>query len=180
MNSRGFTLIELIVAIVIIGIGVASFAQLMNSSTINSIDPMVRQQAHAIARAYLEEISLRSFCDPNITSDCPGTCTTGSTCSNASCTNNGAGESRATFDDICDYDQPTIVDAIVTDQNGSTAAPIDELGDYRVTVDVIDDSGADLGTLTGGASQSLRIDVTVTHATNPNVDVTVSGFRANY
>ena len=177
MNKKGFTLIELILAIVIIGIGISSFALLMNASTRNSIDPMVRQQANAVARAYLEEVLLKPFCDPDITTDCPTNCTTGSTCTNATCTENtGGAETRATFDDVCDFDN-VITNAAVTDQTG---ASITSLSDYRVTVDVIDDAGANLNTLTGGASQSLRVDVNVTNINNANVNVTVSGYRTNF
>ena len=176
MNSKGFTLIELIVAIVIIGIGIAGFAQLMNTSTINSIDPMVRQQAHAVARAYLEEILLKPFCDPDLTSDCPADCAAGNTCSDASCTDNtGGAETRPTFDDVCDY--TGLPDTTVRDQDGTAIAT---LSDYIVTVNVIDDSGADLNLLLGGSSQSLRVDVNVTHTNNPNVDVDVSGYRINF
>ena len=178
MSNRGFTLIELVVAIVILSIGTVSFITLMNASTKNSVDPMVRQQANAVARAYLEEILLKPFCDPDITSDCPANCTTGNTCTNANCTENTGGtETRATFDDVCDYDKPEIVNAVVTDQTGN---PIMSLNNYRVTVDVIDNAGADLNTLTGGASQSLRVDVNVTNINNANVNVTVSGYRTNF
>lgn len=173
MNSKGFTLIELIVAIVIIGIGIAGFAQLMNTSTINSIDPMVRQQANASARAYLEEILLKSFCDPDITTDCPVDCNTGSTCSSAACTDS-TGESRITFDDVCDYEN--LPDNVVRDQNGASVG----LTDYIVTVTIYDDGDADLNGLTGAARQSLRVDVNVTHTTNPNVDTTVTGYKINF
>jgi MSHA pilin protein MshD len=175
MNSKGFTLIELIVAIVIIGIGIASFAQLMNTSTINSIDPMVRQQANAAARAYLEEILLKPFCDPDITSDCPTNCNAGNTCSDANCTENTAlAETRPTFDDVCDY--TGLPDTLVRDQSGANVG----LTDYRVTVDILDDASANLNGLLGAASQSLRVDVNVTHTGNPNVDVTVTGYRINF
>jgi MSHA pilin protein MshD len=176
MNSKGFSLIELIVAIVIIGIGIASFALLMNKSTTNSIDPMVRQQAHAVARAYLEEVLLKPFCDPDLTSDCPADCAAGNTCSDASCTENTGGtETRPTFDDVCDY--TGLPDTTIRDQDGTAVAA---LNNYRVNVTVIDDVGADLNGLTGAASQSLRIDVNVTHTANPNVDVTVTGYRTNF
>ena len=174
MNNKGFTLIELIIAIVIIGIGIASFAQLMNTSTINSIDPMVRQQAHAVARSYLEEVLLKSFCDPDLTSDCPADCAAGNTCSDASCTDS-TGETRATFDDVCDYNG--LPDTLVRDQNGTAVAA---LNNYRVTVNVIDNAGADLNGLTGANSESLRIDVNVTHTANSNVDVTITGYRINF
>ena len=178
MNNRGFTLIELVVAIVILGIGVGAFITLINSSTVASIDPLVKQQANAVARAYLEEILLQSFCDPDIAGDCTATCSTGSTCSNAGCTENtGAAETRPTFDDVCDYDTPAIVNAVVTDQLGN---PLPDLSDYRVSVDVIDGAGADLNGLSAVSSQSLRVDVTVNHINLADVDVTVSGYRTNY
>ena len=179
MNNKGFTLIELIVAIVIIGIGVAAFATLMNATTVNSIDPLQRQQANAIARAYLEEISLKSFCDPDLANDCPANCSGGNTCTDTvNCTEDTGGvETRATFDDVCDFDQPEIVNAVVTDQIGN---PITALNNYRVTVDIIDDAGADLNDLDATLSQSLRIDVTVTHTNNPDIDVTLSGYKANF
>ncbi len=177
MNSRGFTLIELVVAIVILSIGTVSFITLMNASTVNSVDPMVRQQANAVARAYLEEILLRPFCDPNITSDCFGTCTTGNTCTNVACSNTGAGETRATFDDVCDFQ--ALPDTLVRDQAGNQITP--ELDDYRVAVVVVD-VGINLNGLIGSAalSQSLRVDVTVTHINIPTVNVQVSGFKANF
>lgn len=181
MNNRGFTLIELIVAIVILGIGVASFITLINSSTIASVDPLARQQANAIARAYLEEILLQSFCDPDLGTDCPVDCdgSGGNTCSDTTnCTENtGGAETRQTFDDVCDYDAPAIVNASVTDQLGN---PLLDLSDYRVSVDVIDGAGGNLNTLSAGSNQSLRINVTVNHINLSDIDVTVSGYKANY
>lgn len=180
MNNRGFTLIELVIAIIILGIGTASFTLLMVSSSRTSIDPQVRQQANAVARAYLEEILLKSFCDPDvIVTNCPNDCSSGNTCSDAACTNS-TGETRATFDDVCDYDLPAINNVVVTDQTGLSPPPLDQLTDYRVTVDIIDDGGADLNGLLGGSSESLRIDVNVTHTGNPNVDVTLSGYKVNF
>ena len=64
-SSNGFTLIELIVAIVILSIGTAAFLTLITNTTRNSVDPQIRVQGNAIARAYLEEIMLSSFCDPD-------------------------------------------------------------------------------------------------------------------
>ena len=176
MNNRGFTLIELVVAIVILGIGTATFINLLNASTTSSIDPMVRQQANAAARAYLEEILLKPFCDPDlVTTDCPTDCNSGNTCSSAVCTENtGGAETRATFDDVCDYEN--LPDNVVRDQTGADIG----LTDYEVTVTVYDDTNADLNGLTGAARQSLRVDVNVTHTSNPNVDVTVTGYRTNF
>lgn len=174
MSNRGFTLIELVLAITILSIGVTSFIVLINAATVNSVDPQIRQQANAVARAYLEEILLKPFCDPDITTDCPANCNLGGTCTNANCSNTGAGESRPTFDDVCDYRSLAV--AAPTDQAGASLG----LNDYRVEVTVFDNAAADLNGLTGGASQSLRVDVNVTNTTNANLDVTLSGYRVNY
>jgi len=65
----GFSLIELIVAIVILSIGVTGFITLIINTTKNSVDPQIRVQGNAIARAYLEEVMLNSFCEPNFDPD---------------------------------------------------------------------------------------------------------------
>ena len=139
MNSKGFTLLETVLTIVILGIGVSAFAILLNTVGEKSIDPMLRQQAHAVARSYLEEILIKSFCDPNLTADCPGVCNGGSTCTDTTnCTENTlGGETRATFDDICDYNGLTDIGAV--DQSGSS---VPDLSDFTVSVDVIDGAGA--------------------------------------
>jgi MSHA pilin protein MshD len=65
----GFSLIELIVAIVILSIGVTGFITLIINTTKNSVDPQIRVQGNAIVRAYLEEVMLNSFCEPNFDPD---------------------------------------------------------------------------------------------------------------
>ncbi len=189
MNSRGFSLIELIVAIVVLGIGVAGFAQLINSATINSIDPQLRQQANAIARAYLEEIALKPFCDPDFDPDADPTTGCSADCSVSACSTGspnacggpneaagGEGTSRAIFDDVCDY--TNLPDTLVRDQNGNE---ITDLNNYRVDVTVVDDSGDSLNGLSSDTTgRFVRLDVNVTHTTNTNIDVTLSGYRVNF
>ncbi len=109
-----------------------------------------------------------------MTADCPADCNAGNACADAAC-GNTIGEIRATFDDICDYDG--LADAGARDQTDTLIAG---LANYNVAVNVIDDAGADLNGLFGGLSQSLRINVNVTHATNPDVNVVVTGYRTNY
>ena len=190
MNScRGFSLLELIVAIVVIGIGIAGFAQLINTATINSIDPQLRQQANAIARSYLEEISLKSFCDPDFDPDADPTtgcsadctvsaCSTGSpnACGGPNEAAGGEGTNRAIFDDICDY--TNLPDTLVRDQDGN---PITELNNYRVTVTAFDNTGSSLNGLSSDTSgRFVRFDVNVTHTANSNIDVTMSTYRVNF
>lgn len=191
MNSkqRGFTLLELIVAIVIIGIGVAGFAQLINTATVNSVDPQLRQQANTIARSYLEEIALKPFCDPDFDPDadpltgCSADCTV-SACSTSSpnaCGGpneaaGGEGTNRALFDDICDY--TNLPDNLVRSQDNTL---IGSLNDYRVNVSVVDTTGATINGLSSDTSgRFVRFDVNVTHTGNSNIDVTMSTYRINF
>ena len=146
-RERGFTYIEVIIAIVIIGIAVAGVLSVMNLTVSRSADPMLQEQAVAIAEAYLEEIRTKAFSDPD---------------------GSEAGEGRATYDDVDDYNGLT--DTGARDQNNQAIAG---LGSYTVRVAV---QGENLNGL--GATNAKRIDVEVTH--DPGIDITVSGYRANY
>ncbi len=171
----GFTLIELVITIMVLAIGVTAFTQLMNASTIASVDPMVRQQAHAIAQSYLEEVMLNSFCDPNLSTDCPAFCTAANICSTCGGTASPApAEARSDYDDVCDYNGLTDSGA----RNQFDVA-IAALSDYDVTV-TVDDSAVTLSGLSSASGQVVRVDVNVTHVTNPDIDVTLSGYRTNF
>lgn len=61
----GFTLVELIIAIVVIGIAASGVLLVMNYTTAHSADPMIQHQAVAIAEAYLEEVLLQPYTDPD-------------------------------------------------------------------------------------------------------------------
>ncbi len=78
----GFSLIELIVAMLLISIGVLGILSAMNTLVKNSADPMVRKQAIAIAESLLEEIVLKDFANP---------------------TGGYTGTDRTQFDDVSDY-----------------------------------------------------------------------------
>jgi MSHA pilin protein MshD len=178
-KNRGFTLIELVITLVILAIGVTAFTQLMNASTIASVDPMVRQQAHAVAQSYLEEVLLNSFCDPDLSTDCPTFCTGANICS--TCGGSASplpAETRVDFDDVCDYN--VINDSGARDQFGNPIFPPDfPLANYNVNV-TVDDSGVVLSGLSSANGKVVRVDVNVTHAQNPNVDVTLSAYKTNF
>ena len=150
MNLRqsGTTLIELVIAIVIISIAATAILGTFATTVGASADPMIRHQAVAIAEAYLEEVSLKSFADPDGT--------------------DGEG-SRDLFDDVDDYHNLTDNGARNQFDNA-----IGDLSDYTVSVTVTASSA-----LPSIASTDLfLISVNVTHP--ENVDLTVSGYRANY
>jgi MSHA pilin protein MshD len=110
LNNRGVTLIELIVAMVVISIALTGVLLVINYTTLHSADPVLRHQAIAIAEAYMEEISLKNFADPDA---------------------DGEG-GRALFDDVDDYNN--LVNNGAVDQNGNA---IVGLGNYTVSVTVV-------------------------------------------
>lgn len=172
--AAGFTLIELVITIVILAIGVSAFLVLMNQTTRDSVDPLIRQQAGAIAQSYLDEVMTNSFCDPDFSTNCRADCTSSTACSVCS-TNEG---SRELFDDVCDYD--VINDSGARDRNSN---PIAGLGNYNVDVSVDDGSDGSAVTLDGLTSnngQVVRIDVRVTHDSFSDLDYVLSGFRVNF
>lgn len=64
-HQRGISFIELIIFMVIIGVGLAGILNAMNLTTRVSADPLVRKQALMLAEGLMEEVQLAryTFCD---------------------------------------------------------------------------------------------------------------------
>lgn len=91
MNSvrqRGFTLIEVVIFIVVVGAGLAGILAVSTNITKSSADPMVRKQAMALADSILEEILQKEYEDPD---GLPNVVESG----------------RDTYDDVDDYNGKT-------------------------------------------------------------------------
>ena len=156
-RQLGVTLIELVIAIAIVGIALAGAVSVFVVTTQHSADPMAQEQAQLIAEAYLDEILLKKFYDPDTGTVCTGT--TG-------------GETRATYDNVCDYNG---LSEAPTDQFGT---PIAGVSSYNVAVSVVN-SGVSLGSINNtGAIRILRVDVTVSLQGSPAV--VLSAYRTNY
>ena len=113
-NARGFTLIESVIALVVLAAAAAGVLLIFAEATARSADPMIRAQAQSIAMGYMDEILLQAYADPE----------TGAT---------GATEegTRSDYDDVWDYDG--ISDSPPMDRTGNAIAA---LGDYSVRVTV--------------------------------------------
>ncbi len=167
-------------ALAVLAVGVGTFLLLITETTARSADPMVYQQANAIAQSYLEEVLLNSFCDPDgFSTDCPNDC------DNAALVLAGSdicglcgvgGEARPNYDDVCDYDAINDTDGAV-DIDGNTISGLEQ---YNIDV-IVNDSGVSLNTtLSSADGEVLRVDVRVTHDTFSDLDLTISGYKANY
>ena len=129
--SDGFTLIEMVVAIVVIAAAVTAIMATVGQSVRTSADPQIRSQGLAIANAYLEEIMLKDFQDP----DQPETGTEET--------------SRDLYDDVQDYHG--LADNGAQDQYGTALAG---LTDYNVAVSVAASS------INGLTTQRVTVTVT--------------------
>ncbi len=70
-SRSGITLAELVIAMAIISIGLVGALMVSHSTTRHSADPMIQKQALAVAEAYLEEILLQAYLDPDTVNVCP-------------------------------------------------------------------------------------------------------------
>lgn len=138
---RGFSLMELLVAIVVLSIAVTGVVLVYTNTARGSAEALLNKQALAVAEAMVEEIQLAAYSNP------PGGFSGASTQAN-----------RQNFDDVSDYD--TFATTGVFTIDGVAAV----LADYNVSVAVA------LSAFQGIAESKL-ITVTVTHAPSGRVVV---------
>jgi MSHA pilin protein MshD len=130
-RAGGFSLIELIVFIVVVGVGLAGVLGAFSVGVQRSADPMARKQALMIAEQILEEIVLQDF-GPQ-----PATCTY---------------STRSSCDDAQDYNG--FSSATIRDLAG-LAVP--NLSGYSITVSVVPTT--DLGPIPSTAALKATVSV---------------------
>jgi MSHA pilin protein MshD len=112
-KQRGFTLIEMVLAIVVLGVGLAGVLLAFSTVTRGSADPVVAQQMLAITEEMMEEIQLKPYAvAPNAAS--------------AAC-------ARNTWNDVLDYNGYATSGQVCTIDG--TAIP--SLAGYSVQVTVV-------------------------------------------
>lgn len=177
-RQRGISFVELILFMVIIGVGLVAILSAMNITTRNSADPLRRKQALMIAESLMEEVQLArfTFCDGNddnaeTAADAAGCATT------PEAFGPEAGNARP-FDNVNDYvNAANTLDmdafnngaGVLADMAG-TALP----GGYSASLRI------QQGTLNGfSGADVLLITVAVTYG---GVDdtITLDGYRLRY
>ena len=164
---RGFTLIEVIIFIVVVGAGLAGILSVMNTVVKSSADPLIAKQTVAIAESMLEEILLKEFCDPDsatLSPTAPPVCPASRIAADQEAT-------RADYDDVDDYNG--YAHTGIVDLTGTAVAGLASYNITNVTVAVT--TAAQNAAL--NAVGAKRVTVTVT---GPQGPITLTGYRSNY
>lgn len=94
-RAKGFSLIELVITIVIIGIALSALSSSLFSGAGRNADPLVQAKATHLSQAYLDEIlAMRYQENSPLGGGRVGTCSEDGP---------EAGETRSSFDDVDDY-----------------------------------------------------------------------------
>ncbi|MGH1371205.1 MAG: type IV pilus modification PilV family protein [Cellvibrionaceae bacterium] len=153
-SAAGFTLIELIVAVVVISIALMALIRVFNQAAVNSIDPVVQIRALECAQAKMDQVLARKFDENTPSGGVPA-------CGSADL---GAGaclgiSAEAGLDDVGDFHAHTD----------------NSLDQCQISVTVVN-AGTQLGL--SGNDQARRITVTV--ISTGGGSAVLSAYRANF
>lgn len=149
-RSRGFSLPELILLIVVMSIALTGILLVFNTAVVGSVNPVVNKQAIAIAESLMDEILLMPFNNPT----------------------GGFGgakiqANRAQFDDVSDYDTFATTGIFAID-----GTAIAGLAAYSVSVTVVPTA---LSTVPSAASKLITVTVS-----GPGSGVVLRGYKLDY
>lgn len=150
-HQSGFSLIELIIAIVVVGAGVTAIFSLTTQAAQQGTDPMTYKQSLALVESYMEEIRGKRF-------------------SSGSCPSVPSSNVRANYSYVCHYDTSGSAVAIA-DQQGNSLL---DWSQYRVEIAVTNEA---LNGIASGNAQ--KIVVLVTHALS-NTSVSLTSYKTNF
>ena len=188
----GVTLVELVIFIVVVGVGVAGILLVYTSTARHSADPQIRKQMLAVAEVLLEETALMpfTFCDPDDADAVIAGAAlvgAGNCASTVDAIGPEAGETRYApsrrFDNVNDYagfSTATATPEGIADHSGTV---IGSLAGYSAQVSVKAQSLGPAGAViaatdANGAPQVLLVTVTVTAAGGDAISL--SGYRTRY
>jgi MSHA pilin protein MshD len=172
-TQGGFTLVETVIVIVMVGAMMAGMTSLFMNNVNNSHRPYLRQKALAVANAFMDEIVHKRWneCTPvggGAVNTGAGLCPDGVTAIPAI---GPDGETRSTYDDIDDYN--AISGQTPPQDSSGTAIP--GYTGYSVDVSVTQPGGS----WNSIPAADLRL-ITVTVTSSTNESISISTWRVNY
>ena len=102
VSECGFTFVELVIAIAVMGIACVTMLQMLGLSLSHQSDTLVQARTTALAEAYMAEILARRFDEQSSPGGVPACSAATTPCSPTNAFADG--ESRANFDDVDDFD----------------------------------------------------------------------------
>lgn len=154
------------VGITLIAIVAALLVNLVYPAWRQSAEPLVQQRAAALAQSLMEEILSKRFDELTPDGGVPP-------CTPCSSSLGSDGETRASFDDVDDYNDYCASSVAVTDADGSSLSGYDS---YRMRICVSYDGNYDGVDDTDQAAK--RITVTITPGSL--APIVFSAYRANF
>ena len=151
VRAKGFSLIELVITIVVIGIALTALSTSLFSAVGRNADPLWQSKATQLSQAYLDEIlAMRYQEDSPLGGGIVGTCTIGGP--------EEGGGNRSLFDDVDDYN------GLVETADFLDTAVTSNYAGYGISIAVTcsGPTGIDTG-------DSKLIAVTITSPTNQNM-----------
>ncbi len=178
---KGFSLIELIIGIVVLGISMALISRVLSPQAERSIDPIFQVRAAELAQGMMEEISSKAFDESNTlalgNSRCgevnigAAACTTLNACPTG---NAELGESRLTYDDVDDYNCLNQSNLAIESGKGES---LSIYSGFSLAVAVGYDD--DMDGITVNTPGNVKL-ITVTVTTPNNEQMAFSTYRFNY
>lgn len=179
--SKGFTLIEIIVGLVVLGISFSMVLTLIYPAVEHSADQLHQIRAAELGQSMLNEVQNKAF-DEN--SDKTGgfiRCgESGVTCTANDDLGPETGETRASFDDVDDYHNLTYSVGNIVDSQGIALSLYDG---YTLSVTVGNDSDYNGKTISNGDNDDDILTaklITVTVTTPMDFPIVFSTYKANF
>ena len=182
-RQGGVTLVELIIAMVIISIAAVALLQGLGLQSQRNVDPMIQSQAQRLAIQYLQEVSNKPFfdpsADPRLDPNLALPANRSAVISSIIDKTGRASSNRLLWDNIYEYDEYN------DDIKDITGTAIAALANYRVNIEVNIETGLSLvNTVMANSTDSdcpakiALISVTVTDPRNQ--DTTFRAYRTSY
>lgn len=172
--QQGVTLIELIIAIVVLGIAAVGILTALGRNTVLNVDPMLRAQSLALAQSFMDEVSSKPFYapseDPRFDANAGADPCPGADLSSLS--------SREELDHVCAYAGYNAAQH----EDGLTApdgAPVVGLSGYNVRVEVTSNAAETFSAPFDGLAPDCMLRVEVIASAPAGADTRLVSYRSS-
>lgn len=189
--TRGFTLVELIVGILVFAVALLALANVFLPQVRKGIDPIWQARAVTLAQSLTNEIRAKSFDENTPVARTGGLCGGPLACTQSGNFGPDAGENRASFDDVDDFDGLVLQGSDIANSLGinTSFGGVDVYAGFIASVSVVYDDNQDGindddldqdNVLDTGTLQGNRKLIQITIQTPANESIVFSMFRTNY